>query len=687
MGHSEPGLSSKPMTRRDWERAYLLLMRPIVSHASPGRARIRLPGGRPSRNGPEIDSLEAFARSLWMSGPWLSTHPTGEAPIAGRLTDIAAFYRQGLISGTDPRHPESWFPLLSTKQTLVEAAALAWNLWLARARLWDPLGSRERRSILAWFEEVSAIEPWDNNWRLFSVVLLTVSKFLGGRFDQAVIDAHLDRVESFYLGDGWYNDGPPNPHNWQIDYYNAFVLHPYLLYWCWLDGDSQPARRERIFDRARQFQQSFVHWFGSDGSFPCFGRSTLYRMGVTHVFPWAVLAGACSLPLGQVRRLCGLTLRRALETTGVLRADGQLTMGFAREYLPMIEHSGPGSPYWGAKAFGVLAIPPQHSFWTTPEKPLPVERGDYLLATGPPGFLVRGDRATGHVQVVNGKSLHLSKKYSNLAYSTHFGYEIDRPRKLDEPDPFGEAGLTLSRDARLWYGRIAVRSLHVEDGVLITAATYRLGVRPWASTATVLSGVVFVGDQQIRVHRVKTKARVLAREGGFACGWEEEGEPELIGRLLSYARTPRAASGIRGLFGYERTPPPLRTDNNVLFPHSCVPHVETARAKRGILLLGSVASDSCSSSVAVGVARGPLAFVATNAASPVVMGTEATSPMLPTSVRTTSSATSSVLSTDPNPLSDTVNRIRSGRDAPAYARTRVLTVDAMWSLPMRMPAR
>jgi hypothetical protein len=567
-----------------------------------------------------------------MAGPWLSTHPTGKAEIGGRQVDVGAFYREGLVNGTDPRHPESWFHLLGVGQTLVEAAAMAWNVWLARGRLWDPLAPDERRRVLAWFEEASTIPPADNNWRLFSVILHSVSKQLGGKFDQATIDAHLDRVESFYLGDGWYNDGPPPPgHAWSIDYYNAFVLHPYLLYWCWLDGDSQPKRRERIFARARLFQRSFVHWFGSDGSFPCFGRSTLYRMGVTHVFAVALLVDACPLPLGQVRRLFGLVLRRALQTPGVLGSDGQLTMGFAREYLPMIEpYSGPGSPYWGAKAFGILALASHHPFWSSPEEPLPIERTDDVVAIPAAGFLVRGDRATGQVQLVNGKSLGSSKKYSNLTYSTHFGYEIDRHRPAGAIDPFGEASLTLSRDGRSWYGRHTVRFAEIRDGVLITEAVHRLGeqrlartakavagvltaghpegtshrLRSWVSArartiylrvasiltprARVFSAVTFAGDQQVRAHYVRTRVKIFAREGGFACGWDDEREAELRADPISFVWTLSAASGIRPLIGYERAITPLRSDHNVLHLHSRIPLVETARARRGLLRLASV---------------------------------------------------------------------------------------------------
>jgi hypothetical protein len=297
----------------------------------------------------------------------------------------------------------------------------------------------------------------------------------------------------------------------------------------------------------------------------------------------------------------------------------------------MEPYSGPGSPYWAAKAFAVLAIPGDHAFWSSAEGELPIERDDYTLAIAAAGFLVRGDRATGHVQVVNGKSLVYPKKYSDLAYSSHFGYEIEghQPGGANASDAFGEAGLTLSRDGQSWYARKDVRLVGIRDGVLITEAVYRLGEgwlarpakavsvalsdagparRPAARTrvkgiaraiyrrmapmliprATVVSAVVFVDDQQVRAHLVRSSVKVLAREGGFACGWDDEREPEMSEGLVSHIRTPHAASGIRGLFGYDRTLLPDPSDHNVLHIHSSIPRIETTRARRGLLRLCSV---------------------------------------------------------------------------------------------------
>ncbi|CAM5708109.1 Phosphomethylpyrimidine synthase OS=Streptomyces fumanus OX=67302 GN=thiC PE=3 SV=1 [Streptomyces fumanus] len=77
----------------------------------------------------------------------------------------------------------------------------------------------------------------------------------------------------------------------------------------------------------------------------------------------------------------------------------------------------------------------------------------------------------------------------------------------------------------------------------------------------------------------------------------------------------------------------------------------------------------------------------TSAARAVVTGTDATRPIEPTSVRTISSATSSLLATVPTLLCAIENSSSSGSAAPAYARTSVLTTDAMWSRPMRYRPR
>ena len=69
------------------------------------------------------------------------------------------------------------------------------------------------------------------------------------------------------------------------------------------------------------------------------------------------------------------------------------------------------------------------------------------------------------------------------------------------------------------------------------------------------------------------------------------------------------------------------------------------------------------------------------AESHVVIGTAATSPMLPTSVRTTSTATISLFRIVPIDCPARTKKRRSGIAAPAYARSSVLTVDATWSRP------
>jgi hypothetical protein len=565
--------------RKDWEDELARLLAPALAHASPGCARLRLPGAHASFWGAESDSFEAFARTLWGAGAWLASSTTGV--LDGN--DLAAFYRTGLVNGTNPAHGESWYPLLRVRQTLVEAAAIAWNIVHARPHLWEPLSSAEREQMLEWIRAAGTIKPYDNNWHLFTVVVQTALKALGGDYERSRLEAALDRVDELYMADGWYDDRHKGTSAPTLDYYNATVFHPYLLFWSQLDGQSEPERAARIVQRTRVFLDQFVHWFAADGSFPCFGRSASYRCALLLAPVMGVASGASPLPPGQVRRLCRLTVRRFLESSGVVDGEGLLTTGFTRPYPPLVErYSGNGSPYWALKAFSVLSLPAESAFWTDDEEPLPIEHADYTIPDGGGCFLVHGTKHDGQIQLINGGSVAAAKKYSNLAYSSHFGYELDRPRDVAEPDPFGDATLTFSRDGTTWYGRRTATSLGVHDDTLLCEATYRCGLR---ARARVRSAIRFVGDAQLRVHRVESSRPLYAREGGFAC------RDDVIssGGALSLASGGGATSGIRPLRGYDAAPAPSATGCNVLYPDSAVPLVVATKPQRGIFYLASLA--------------------------------------------------------------------------------------------------
>jgi hypothetical protein len=61
----------------------------------------------------------------------------------------------------------------------------------------------------------------------------------------------------------------------------------------------------------------------------------------------------------------------------------------------------------------------------------------------------------------------------------------------------------------------------------------------------------------------------------------------------------------------------------------------------------------------------------------VVRGTAATRPIDPTSVRTISTDTTSELVTKPSGRPERLKRMSNGIAAPAYARSKVFTVDEM----------
>lgn len=232
-------------SRADLQRAVEAMAAPVRARLSPGDARARL--GDTGAHFPDVGAeLEGFARPWW-----------GLVPLAagGGGVDWAPYLR-GLANGTDPAHGEFWGVAGQKDQRLVEMAALGLALALTPEHVWEPLGTQARNDVTRWLSQINDVEIVDNNWLFFRVLVnVGLARVGAPEYNLIAEQAALDRLESFYLGDGWYSDGPTA----RRDYYVPFAMHFYGLIYSRLADDRDPKRADRFRERAAIFATGFVH--------------------------------------------------------------------------------------------------------------------------------------------------------------------------------------------------------------------------------------------------------------------------------------------------------------------------------------------------------------------------------------------------------------------------------------------
>jgi hypothetical protein len=175
----------------------------------------------------------------------------------------------------------------------------------------------------------------------------------------------------WYVGDGTYGDGS----HFHADYYDSFVIHPYLLQLIETLGGTQTAWEQmglEIHARAQRYAAIQERVISPQGEYPIVGRSITYRCGAfhlladcsrRHMLPEAVLPQ-------QVR--CALTAvqRRTLTPTGTFSPDGWLQIGLAGHQPSLGEtYISTGSLYLASAAWLPLGLPPADPFWSAPAAP------------------------------------------------------------------------------------------------------------------------------------------------------------------------------------------------------------------------------------------------------------------------------------------------------------------------------
>jgi hypothetical protein len=551
-------VNSPLSSRADVQDAVRALWTPVAARLSAGGARARL--GHTGAHFPDAAAeLEGFARPLWGLVPFAA---------GGGEVDWEPVLR-GLAAGSDPEHPEFWGWAGDKDQRLVEMAAIGLALALVPERLWDPLPGGARDNLARWLSRINDAAMPDNNWLFFRVLVNEwLAKVGAAGHDPAAETAALDRLESFYLGDGWYGDGPGD----RADYYVPWALHFYGLIYARLAADRDPARAQRFIDRAETFAPDFAHWFAGDGAAIPYGRSLTYRFAQGAFWGALAFADIEALPWGQVK---GIVLRhlRWWADRPIADPGGVLTIGYGYPNLLMSEaYNSPGSPYWALKAFLPLALPDTHPFWRAEEEPLP--RLDAVRAQPHPGMLLCRNASDGHVfALANGQNglgfRHGAEKYAKFGYSAAFGFSVpagDRGLAQRAAD----SALALSDDEVHWRVREAPAEARLTGGVLwsrwnpwpdVEVETWLLPWLPW----------------HVRVHRVQTGRALWSAEGGWAS--DRTDSAGRAGAGWACATHPAGGSGVRDLTG-ERLGEIVWADpnTNLLYARTVIP---TLRAHHG----------------------------------------------------------------------------------------------------------
>lgn len=523
-------------------------------------------------------SYEGVTRTLWGLGAWLSRPE--RSPIVrwrGEPFDLAALTRRAFLAGTDPGSPGYWGRGASGReydQRTVESGQVSFAAWQTRARIWQHLGAEERERLVAWLERFGRRPTiWGNNWALFWALNHAGRKALGARHDQATIDSALDYLEGVACGDGWYDDGPVRGVR-HFDDYNLWVFATHVLAWDACDGHTQPERRARLLERVRLQMEHTPFFFAADGAYTEYGRSLSYKFGRLGAPLMAYRAGCWPHSPGMLRRLVGRHMRWYVDR-GALRPDGTLRQELTAGGSPAVRETyiSTGATYWAMLAFaGLWSLADDDPLWTTPEEPLPVERGDFVRVLPQPGWVLVGTRATGQAQRFNaGSTAHYPAKYDKFCYATAAPFNVG----LADGRPGPDSMLCLTDERGLAHRAGTDAQAVGEPGWL------RMRYRQEAGGAahTIDTTIVVHGEAHLRAHRVTLAAGtqgVGALEGPAPLGYPPGAHPEIRGGAgWEYAAVGERAVAIVRLLGYTGQRPAAawrgRADLNSVFPEHALP--------------------------------------------------------------------------------------------------------------------
>ena len=349
---------------------------PVLANMSKGELRLNMKLATSptwdNRN-TQVAYMEAFGRLLVGIAPFLdlpddlsTDESKKETAVRNRLKKQSL---QSLDNAVDPTNADYlYWGTPKDKQPLVDAAFLAQALLTAPKTLWEPLSQKTKENFIKEFTLIRQIEPPNNNWVLFAAMIESFLLFIDQPFDAARIDKAINKIASWYVGDGWYSDGE----KFHFDHYNGYVIQPMLVEVLRIN-----VLKKRIaskdYDLAYKRMQRYAsfqeRYISPEGTFLVVGRSSTYRVGAFQPLAKLALDNQLPAPIQPAQVRCALTaVFKNIFIPSTFTKDGWLTLGLVGDQQADIAdyYSNTGSMYLTSLAFLPLGLAADQAFWSNP---------------------------------------------------------------------------------------------------------------------------------------------------------------------------------------------------------------------------------------------------------------------------------------------------------------------------------
>jgi hypothetical protein len=362
--------------RQYWCRQAYKMAQPVLENMSKGELQKNMKlEVSPNWDGrsKKVAYMECFGRLMAGIAPWLSL-PDDNTPEGQQRKQLRTWALASYKNAVDPQSPD-YLAWRGHGQALVDAAYVAESFIRGYKALWVPLDSLTKQRYIEEFTQLRRVDPPYTNWFLFSSTIESFLAKVGASYDEFRVNTACRKVEEWYVGDGWYADGP----TFAFDYYSSYVFHPMYLETLQNMIDAKANTRldykkyrDRELKRAQKFAIILERFISPEGTFPVIGRSTPYRLAAMQ--PLALMAWYQTLPKdlsnGQVRAALTQVMHRMFDYQNNYNDAGYLTIGFCGSQPNTADwYTNNGSLYMCSLCFMPLGLPADSPFWTAPAEP------------------------------------------------------------------------------------------------------------------------------------------------------------------------------------------------------------------------------------------------------------------------------------------------------------------------------